>query len=154
MENNIQLNDQQKEAVDLIIKFVSSSADCFILEGSAGTGKTTLVKHLLDKLDKLKHQSKLMAPTGRSARILNSKTNISTKTIHAYIYALDKIQVNDDATNPDQPGYADSNDSAHRFYFPLKQEEPSSALFVIDESSMIGDLENKGDLIQFGSFSG
>ena len=151
MENSIQLNDQQKEVVDLIIKFVSSSADCFILEGRAGTGKTTLVKHLLDKLDKLKHLSILMAPTGRSARILNSKTNISTKTIHAYIYALDKIQVNDDATNPDQPGYADSNDSAHRFYFPLKQEEPFSALYIIDESSMIGDLENQGDLVQFGS---
>ena len=51
MEDSIQLNDQQKEAVDLIIKFVSSSADCFILEGSAGTGKTTLVRHLLKKLD-------------------------------------------------------------------------------------------------------
>ena len=92
-----------------------------------------------------------MAPTGRSARILHSKTAIPAKTIHAHIYALDKIQVDEDATNPDNPGYADSNDSSHRFYFPLKQEEPSSALFVIDESSMIGDLENKGDLVQFGS---
>ena len=151
MKNKIQLNDQQKEAVDLIIKFVSSSADCFILEGSAGTGKTTLVKDLIGKLNEQKHIAYLMAPTGRSARILNSKTNTPTKTIHAHIYALDKIKVNDDATNPDQPGYADSNDSAHRFYFPLKGEEPFSALYIIDESSMIGDLENQGDLVQFGS---
>jgi hypothetical protein len=92
-----------------------------------------------------------MAPTGRSARILNSKTAIPAKTIHAHIYALDKIQVDEDATNPDNPGYADSNDSSHRFYFPLKENEPQSALFIIDESSMIGDLENKGDLVQFGS---
>jgi hypothetical protein len=92
-----------------------------------------------------------MAPTGRSARILNSKTAIPAKTIHAHIYALDKIQVDEDATNPDNPGYADSNDSSHRFYFPLKESEPQSALFIIDESSMIGDLENKGDLVQFGS---
>ena len=151
MEDSIQLNDQQKEAVDLIIKFVSSSTDCFILEGSAGTGKTTLVKDLIGKLNEQKHIAYLMAPTGRSARILNSKTNIPTKTIHAHIYALDKIQVNDDATNPEQPGYADSNDSAHRFYFPLKGGEPQSALFIVDESSMIGDLEDKGDLVQFGS---
>jgi len=151
MNNNIQLNGEQQEAVDSIIKFVSSSADCFILKGSAGTGKTTLVKHLLYKLDEQKHIAQLMAPTGRSTRILNSKTEIPAKTIHAHIYALDKIQVDEDATNPDNPGYADSNDSSHRFYFPLKQEEPSSALFVIDESSMIGDLENKGDLVQFGS---
>ena len=92
-----------------------------------------------------------MAPTGRSARVLNSKTAIPAKTIHAHIYALDKIQVDEDATNPDNPGYADSNDSSHRFYFPLKESEPQSALFIIDESSMIGDLENKGDLVQFGS---
>ena len=92
-----------------------------------------------------------MAPTGRSARILNSKTAIPAKTIHAHIYALDKIQVDEDATNPDNPGYADSNDSSHRFYFPLNENEPQSALFIIDESSMIGDLENKGDLVQFGS---
>jgi hypothetical protein len=151
MEDSIQLNDQQKEAVDLIIKFVSSSADCFILEGSAGTGKTTLVKYLINKLNEQKHIAYLMAPTGRSARILNAKTKTPTKTIHANIYALDKIKVNEDATNPDQPGYADSNDSAHRFYFPLKENEPQSALFIIDESSMIGNHENKGDLIQFGS---
>ena len=151
MEDSIQLNDQQKEAVDLIIKFVSSSADCFILEGSAGTGKTTLVRHLLKKLDEQKHIAQLMAPTGRSARILNSKTTFPAKTIHSHIYVLDKIQVNEDATNPDQPGYADSNDAAHRFYFPLKGEEPFSALYVIDESSMIGNLEDKGDLVQFGS---
>ncbi|MDA8905193.1 AAA family ATPase [Candidatus Thioglobus sp.] len=145
------MNGQQKEAVDLIIKFVSSSADCFILKGSAGTGKTSLVKYLLNKLDEQKHIALLMAPTGRSARILNSKTAIPAKTIHAHIYALDKIQVDEDATNPDNPGYADSNDSSHRFYFPLKENEPQSALFIIDESSMIGDLENKGDLVQFGS---
>lgn len=151
MNNNIQLNGEQQEAVDSIIKFVSSSADCFILKGSAGTGKTTLVKHLLNKLDEQKHIALLMAPTGRSARVLNSKTAIPAKTIHAHIYALDKIQVDEDATNPDNPGYADSNDSSHRFYFPLKESEPQSALFIIDESSMIGDLENKGDLVQFGS---
>ena len=151
MENNIQLNDQQEKAVDSIIEFVNSSADCFILKGSAGTGKTTLVKHLLDKLSEQKHICALMAPTGRAARILNAKTSIPAKTIHAHIYTLDNIQVNEDATNPDHPGYADLNDSAHRFFFPLKQEEPFSALFIIDESSMIGDLENKGDLIQFGS---
>ncbi|MBT5975586.1 MAG: AAA family ATPase, partial [Flavobacteriaceae bacterium] len=63
MEDSIQLNDQQKEAVDLIIKFVSSSADCFILEGSAGTGKTTLVKDLIGKLNEQKHIAYLMAPT-------------------------------------------------------------------------------------------
>jgi GTPase SAR1 family protein len=151
MKNNIQLNHQQNEAINSIVKFLTSNADCFILTGSAGTGKTTLVKRLINKLNEQKNIAYLMAPTGRSARILNAKTGVLAKTIHSYIYVLDKIQVNEEATNPDQPGFADSNDSAHRFYFPLKVEEPQSALFIIDESSMIGNLENKGDLIQFGS---
>lgn len=35
--------------------------------------------------------------------------------------------------------------------FPLKEEESVVSLFVIDESSMVGDKENHGDFMQFGS---
>jgi len=35
--------------------------------------------------------------------------------------------------------------------FPLKEEEPTVSLFVVDESSMVGDKESHGDFMQFGS---
>ncbi len=44
-----------------------------------------------------------------------------------------------------------ANDPGVRMIFPLKEEEPTVSLFVIDESSMVGDKENHGDFMQFGS---
>lgn len=149
--NTYQLNSQQQKAIKAILSFLDSDADCFILKGSAGTGKTTLIGHLVWQLNRQKRICQLIAPTGRAARILRSKTKSSACTIHSAIYALDKIDINDEATHPDHPEYADSNDPAYRFYFPLKQGEPTGALFIVDESSMVGDRENKGDLVQFGS---
>jgi len=35
--------------------------------------------------------------------------------------------------------------------FPLKESEAAVSLFVIDESSMVGDRDNRGDVVQFGS---
>ncbi|WP_257266106.1 hypothetical protein [Endozoicomonas sp. ONNA2] len=37
----------QQRAIDAIMDFVRGDNDCFILRGSAGTGKTTLIAHLL-----------------------------------------------------------------------------------------------------------
>jgi len=41
------LNNQQKKVLNLVVDFVDSDSDCFILRGSAGTGKTTLIGDLV-----------------------------------------------------------------------------------------------------------
>ncbi len=38
-----------------------------------------------------------------------------------------------------------------RLNFPLKKDDPLETVFIVDESSMVGDKESKGDLIKFGS---
>lgn len=149
--DTVQLNPQQQQAIDSILRFVNSNLDCFILTGSAGTGKTTLIGNLVKELKKRKKNSRLVAPTGRAARIIHMKTNEDSSTIHGAIYSLDKLSVNDDATSPDKLGFADANDPCHRFFFPLRKEDPGNVLFIVDESSMVGDLENKNDQVRFGS---
>jgi hypothetical protein len=38
-----------------------------------------------------------------------------------------------------------------RLYFPARRDDPMDTVFIIDEASMVGDKESKGDLIKFGS---
>lgn len=141
--NKVILTEHQSLAVRKIRDFLAGSASCFILKGSAGTGKTTLVGQLIRELESIKHRCELIAPTGRAARILGSKTKAEAKTIHRVIYHLTDIEVFEGAKSANDPGL--------RLIFPLKQSDPQHILFIVDESSMVGDKESQGDILQFGS---
>ncbi|MBV5323050.1 MAG: AAA family ATPase [Ilumatobacteraceae bacterium] len=148
---NIQLTPEQIAALDAIKSFLRDDMqDAFILRGSAGTGKTTLIAKLVDTLEEMNLSCALLAPTGRAARILGNKIKQITgksgyegTTIHRAIYTLTRLEVNEGAETANDPGM--------RMIFPLKEEESTVSLFVIDESSMVGDKESHGDVMQFGS---
>lgn len=148
---NIQLTQEQSAALQAIQSFVlDDKQDAFILRGSAGTGKTTLIAKLVDTLDSMSLTYGLLAPTGRAARILGNKikqlsptAQSEGRTIHSAIYTLNHMEVNEGAETANDPGL--------RMFFPLREEEPAVSLFVIDESSMVGDKETIGDVMQFGS---
>lgn len=147
----IELNKEQLEALTAIQVFLHDDAlDAFILRGGAGTGKTTLIAKLVEALAGMNLSCKLLAPTGRAARIVGNKvralvgeTGYESKTIHAAIYSLKQVEVNEEAESANDPGL--------RMIFPLRADEPDVSLFVVDESSMVGDKEAKGDLVRFGS---
>lgn len=108
------LNDAQQEAVDAIKAYLDSPSAWafpstqrddggfhydaserqvrpFILAGLAGTGKTTLVKSVLEWLvrDKAYPPGRiaLLAPTGKASAVLNAKQSIVTaRTIHSFLY--------------------------------------------------------------------
>lgn len=151
MATDIQLTQEQSAALQVIQSFVlDDQQDAFILRGSAGTGKTTLIAKLVETLDAMNLTYRLLAPTGRAARILGNKINriasnapCEATTIHSAIYTLDHVEVNEGAETANDPGL--------RMFFPLREEEPAVSLFVIDESSMVGDKETMGDVMQFGS---
>lgn len=148
---SIELTPEQREALVAIKAFLlDEMQDAFILRGSAGTGKTTLVAKLVGMLEDMHLSCALLAPTGRAARILGNKIKLITgrpdhegSTIHRAIYTLTHVEVNEEAEAANDPGV--------RMIFPLKEEESTASLFVIDESSMVGDKENHGDFMQFGS---
>jgi hypothetical protein len=147
----IELNAEQGSALQAIKSFLrDDDIDAFILRGSAGTGKTTLIARLIEALDEMNLSCALMAPTGRAARIIGNKigqiagdSSYGSSTIHKEIYSSPKVSVNENAEAENDPGV--------RLVFPLKTDEPTASLFVIDESSMVGDKEQSGDFMQFGS---
>lgn len=137
------LNEGQSQAIEAIRAFLGGPASCFILRGSAGTGKTTLIAALVKELGAAQRSFQLVTPTGRAARILGAKTQVPAETIHRVIYALSDVEVFELAESANDPGL--------RMGFRLKRDDPGNTLFIVDEASMVGDLEVEQDLLRFGS---
>jgi hypothetical protein len=137
------LTQEQQEVIQRIAAFVSGPEHCFILKGSAGTGKTTLIASLIQRLSQLHRSFCLLAPTGRAARILCAKTGTPAATIHRAIYSLSDVEVFEQAESANDPGL--------RMVFPLKRDDPGATLFIVDEASMVGDHQQVQDFLRFGS---
>lgn len=118
-------NQEQKQALMQIEKFVESEEDVFILKGSAGTGKTSIVKAITNKLAKDNINFYVNAPTGRAAMIIGTKTNQQSKTMHSQIYIPEKVK----------------GSIAVKMIRKINQEDAFSVFFV-DEASMISNTVN------------
>lgn len=137
------LSRHQSHTLAELQRFVSGTGACCILQGGAGTGKTTLLAALAQWLDAERHPHAFLAPTGRAARILRDKTGAETSTIHQRIYSFVELQVFEKAQAKNDPGI--------RVCFKLNDDDPGNTLFVIDEASMVGDRAEKQDMLRFGS---
>ncbi len=73
----INLSDAQKSAVAEAIE-----SKVLIITGGPGTGKTTLLRSLIEILEAKKLRVLLAAPTGRAAKRLSETTGREAKTIH------------------------------------------------------------------------
>ena len=90
----------------------------FVLKGYAGTGKTTVVKALVNVLPRLGKRTVLMAPTGRAAKVLSGYTGLPAHTIHRKIY------------------FAYTSKEGN-IVMRLQKNLHKHTLFVVDEASMI-----------------
>lgn len=72
----MELTTQQNKVFEQIKAFLDSDASVSILRGYAGTGKTTMVKVIADYVEQ-NRQLVMMAPTGRAARVLNKKLDMT-----------------------------------------------------------------------------
>ena len=63
---------EQSAALEKLAQFMLSPDpdSAFILNGYAGTGKTSLIAAIVRTMDQLKQKVVLLAPTGRAAKVL------------------------------------------------------------------------------------
>lgn len=102
-------------------EFMESDEDFFMLRGSAGTGKTSVAKAVVDYLTEQQIPCVLSAPTTRAARIISRKTECEARTIHSRIYLIEPLE--DGRVNTS-----------------LKMNDDTlPTLYIVDESSMISD---------------
>ncbi len=78
----------QVKFIEILAGFIApgNEMDILLLNGFAGTGKTTLVRSLVRTLDKFKQRYVLLAPTGRAAKVLAAYTGKPAYTVHKKIY--------------------------------------------------------------------
>lgn len=77
----MKLTKQQQSVMDRILYFLESDASVFVLKGYAGTGKTTMVKEIVKRVQEANQRNAfLMAPTGRAARVLQEMTGYSASS--------------------------------------------------------------------------
>lgn len=86
------LTDAQREGIGKVVDWYSDrSADqVFRLFGYAGTGKTFLLRHIVDALDVDPDRVLYGAYTGKAAHVMRSKGIPDARTIHSIIYMIEE----------------------------------------------------------------
>jgi len=98
----------------------SDDADILVVNGYAGTGKTTAVSSVISTLKDYGTKCVLLAPTGRAAKVLSSYSGQPAFTVHKHIYRQKSVGGD---------GFGQ---------FSLSPNKDKDALFVVDEVSLIG----------------
>lgn len=114
-KSNIELSDKQKEAIKAINK-----SNVTIITGGPGTGKTTIIKTIIDLYEERKRKVVLTAPTGRAAKKMTEATEKEASTLHRLL-CIGKLD--------DEGIYSKHND--------YKGEPIDADLIVVDELSMV-----------------
>ncbi len=125
--------ESQRDAMAAISRFIYEKGEqfLFILQGYAGTGKTSLVSALVKALEEVRVRTVILAPTGRAAKVISQYAGKKAYTIHKWIYRI--------ATR----------DSLRMFV--RKENKFSHTLFIVDEASMISAESNAGEIPGLGS---
>ena len=112
----------QSRLIDELERFMKlkESHPLFLLKGYAGTGKTTVLGAFVKTLTHFKVKSRLLAPTGRAAKVLSARSSKEAFTIHKQIYRR--------------------NSKVDEFSgMMLAPNLHTNTVFIVDEASMIGD---------------
>ena len=113
---------KQDVLLQMLAQFVQIKQDrsLFMLKGYAGTGKTTLISAMVKSLRENKVPFRLMAPTGRAAKVLGQYSGYHASTIHRSIYFA-------------------RTGSGGNLILSLQKNKSANAIFIVDEASMIPD---------------
>ena len=103
----------------------ASDRDVLVLNGYAGTGKTSIVGALIRALDRYKRRVVVLAPTGRAAKVASSLSSHPASTIHRRIF---------------RPNPADPSGRS----WMVAPNQSKDTVFIVDEASLINDSEVMG----------
>ena len=123
----------QERLLRAVSAFLSSDdGDILVVNGYAGTGKTTAMAAVVAGLASLEIPSVLLAPTGRAAKVLSQYAGHPASTIHKHIYRQKSLSAEGVGA------------------FTLTFNKARSTLFIVDEVSLIGlsDGFGTGNLLE------
>lgn len=113
-EISINLSEKQKEAIESI-----NNNNVCVITGGPGTGKTTIIKAIIELYKKHGMKAVLCAPTGRAAKRMTQTTGEEAKTLHRLLELV---------------GTTDNNDN---FSIDLLVTPIDADIIIVDEASML-----------------
>jgi len=135
---HLNLSQDQQIALDKIDAFLTSGQQVFMLKGYAGSGKTTILKGLIDYFKETQKGCVLMAPTGRAAKIIREKTGVDANTVHKSIYSFD------DLIEIDEGG-------SYVYSYKIRNNsDVVGKVFIVDEASLLSDKKMRRSSFDLG----
>jgi exodeoxyribonuclease V len=109
----------QLKVIDTLEKFFLTKKDhpMLIVKGYAGTGKTSIISALVKAFSNLDIEFVLLAPTGRSAKVVMQYAGKIAFTVHKKIYRIEQTYKGET--------------------FVLAPNKHKDTFFIVDEASMI-----------------
>lgn len=121
----------QNQLFKVMSSFLCDDKNILIVNGYAGTGKTEAIGAAVKAMKKTGLRFRLMAPTGRAAKVLSNYTGEKATTIHKLVYRQKSMD-------------------AGGGRFEIDRNEDSDTCYIVDESSLIS---NDGSSLVFGTGS-
>ncbi|MBE5736253.1 MAG: ATP-dependent RecD-like DNA helicase [Clostridiales bacterium] len=155
--NNIKMHEHQKAAVNIAVNNGVS-----IITGGPGTGKTTIVKCMLQIFKSMGKTVKLMAPTGRASKRLSESTGENASTIHRALEMTggedsrfmynNQTKLSYDVIIVDEVSMVDSQ----LMYYLVRSIKRGSKLVLVgdkDQLASVGAGNVLADLLESGCFA-
>ena len=142
---NIELSDKQKEAVEII-----SNNNVSIITGGPGTGKTTIIRTILEIYKEKKDKVVLCAPTGRAAKRMTETTGEEASTLHR---VLEIGKINEDGIYKKDADYQCAPIDIFLMNYLLKSIYMGTKLVLVgdsDQLSSVGPGNVLKDIIESG----
>jgi exodeoxyribonuclease-5 len=118
----ITFNDQQYEGINKIRKWLKGDKTFFCLAGHAGTGKSSIVKKLIDEY---RYGVIVSAPTHKACGVIENFTGCESKTLHSLLGLRPDVSI--DSFDPNNPQFN-----------PIVPPKINNYNFcIIDEASMV-----------------
>lgn len=139
----MEMTTDQATAEKLISKWYRSTEQVFVLAGFAGTGKTTLLKHVVEDKLGLDPETNVafITPTGKAATVL-IKNGIAATTLHRLIYQSIMVE--------EEVEIGGKVKKIEKLKFKRRESiDKRIKLIVLDEASMVSDYV-MFDLLNFG----
>ena len=130
----MKLNEQQAQAIEALRKWwYNGNKQVFQISGAAGTGKTTLIRYLINEI-KLEHDEVLFTAFVGKATLAMTRNGLNAKTLHSAICYCKDEPVLDENGNV----VTEYNRRVTKRVFTRRRKiDPRIRFIVVDEGSMV-----------------
>lgn len=130
----MKLNEQQAQAIEALRKWwYNGNKQVFQISGAAGTGKTTLIRYLINEI-KLEHDEVLFTAFVGKATLAMTRNGLNAKTLHSAIcYCKDEPVLDENGNVVTEY----NRRVTKRVFTRRKKIDPRIRLIVVDEGSMV-----------------